>query len=503
MTKKRVCAGVLFFATVLVTGSMADPKQAKDLLLAALPLAAAALTLFAAKNKEGTALGMLLAALLSLWGSAANIVQTVRSGDGLSVSYWLLMLLRIASPVMLVLTAFWAPSEESEAGVSRARQIWWIAGAAQAVFSAAVSFSVLYVYAPLLAEPEGLAYLTVLIPFLFSAAAKTAAVFLTGEALAEGTVKREKPVRTDGSISMTKHILLLMLTCGVWPLIWIYRTTAYLNRDTQRPRRDPLNQMLLCWFVPLYRVWWCGTSARRAERLIDGEPITLICALLALLPLPLPEIILQSRINAARTAHMRPQTSREPKPNADGNWIWQSDLANAPKTQRWQQPADAWLNGVVTEPSNEIAEPAPVPAGAAEPEAPVVPAEPVIPDLPVIPAVADGPAMPEAPVIPTVPVVADLEPVPAAAGAAEPEAPVVPAEPVISAKIDGGYVMTGADLPEAYRVEPDAPVVPAEPVVQDAPLGIADELRKYQQLLADGVITQAEFDALKKRLIGI
>ena len=45
MTKKRVCAGVLFFATVLVTGSMADPKQAKDLLLAALPLAAAALTL--------------------------------------------------------------------------------------------------------------------------------------------------------------------------------------------------------------------------------------------------------------------------------------------------------------------------------------------------------------------------------------------------------------------------------------------------------------------------
>ena len=460
MTKKRVCAGVLFFATVLVTGSMADPKQAKDLLLAALPLAAAALTLFAAKNKEGTALGMLLAALLSLWGSAANIVQTVRSGDGLSVSYWLLMLLRIASPVMLVLTAFWAPSEESEAGVSRARQIWWIAGAAQAVF-------------------------------------------LTGEALAEGTVKREKPVRTDGSISMTKHILLLMLTCGVWALIWIYRTTAYLNRDTQRPRRDPLNQMLLCWFVPLYRVWWCGTSARRAERLIDGEPITVICALLALLPLPLPEIILQSRINAARTAHMRPQTSREPKPNADGNWIWQSDLANAPKTQRWQQPADAWLNGVVTEPSNEIAEPAPVPAGAAEPEAPVVPAEPVIPDLPVIPAVADGPAMPEAPVIPTVPVVADLEPVPAAAGAAEPEAPVVPAEPVISAKIDGGYVMTGADLPEAYRVEPDAPVVPAEPVVQDAPLGIADELRKYQQLLADGVITQAEFDALKKRLIGI
>lgn len=154
MTKKRVCAGVLFFATVLVTGSMADPKQAKDLLLAALPLAAAALTLFAAKNKEGTALGMLLAALLSLWGSAANIVQTVRSGDGLSVSYWLLMLLRIASPVMLVLTAFWAPSEESEAGVSRARQIWWIAGAAQAVFSAAVSFSVLYVYAPLLAEPR-------------------------------------------------------------------------------------------------------------------------------------------------------------------------------------------------------------------------------------------------------------------------------------------------------------------------------------------------------------
>lgn len=51
MTKKRVCAGVLFFATVLVTGSMADPKQTKDLLLAALPLVTAALTLFAAKKQ--------------------------------------------------------------------------------------------------------------------------------------------------------------------------------------------------------------------------------------------------------------------------------------------------------------------------------------------------------------------------------------------------------------------------------------------------------------------
>lgn len=502
MTKKRVCAGVLFIVTVLVSASAAEPEQTKDLMLAALPLAAAALTLFAAKNKEGTALGMLLAALFSLWGSAANIVQTVRSGVGLSVSYWLLMLLRIAAPVMLVLTAFWAPSEESEAGASRAKQIWWIAGAAQAVFSAAVSFSVLYVYVPLLAEPDGFAYLVVLIPFLLSAAARTAAVFLAGEALAEGTVNRDKPVRTDGSIAMTKHILLLVLTCGVWALIWIYRTTAYLNRDTQRPRRDPLNQMLLCWFVPLYRVWWCGTSARRAERLIDGEPITIFCVLLALLPLPLPEIILQSRINAARTAHMRPQTQREPKPNADGDRIWQSDLAGSPNMRRWQQPAEAWLNGVVTEPSNEIAEPAPVPAGAAEPEAPVVPAEPVVPDLPVIPAVTDGPAMPEAPVIPAMPVVADAEPAPAPAGAAEPEAPVVPAEPVIPKRV-GGYIMTGADLPETYRVEPEAPVVPAEPVIREAPLGIADELRKYQQLLADGVITQAEFEALKKRLIGM
>ena len=37
------------------------------------------------------------------------------------------------------------------------------------------------------------------------------------------------------------------------------------------------------------------------------------------------------------------------------------------------------------------------------------------------------------------------------------------------------------------------------PVFQDA----ADEIRKYKELLDMGAITQEEFDAMKKRLLGL
>lgn len=43
----------------------------------------------------------------------------------------------------------------------------------------------------------------------------------------------------------------------------------------------------------------------------------------------------------------------------------------------------------------------------------------------------------------------------------------------------------------------------ASPAVQTAETNTADELKKYKDLLDSGVITQAEFDAKKKQLLGL
>ena len=52
--------------------------------------------------------------------------------------------------------------------------------------------------------------------------------------------------------------------------------------------------------------------------------------------------------------------------------------------------------------------------------------------------------------------------------------------------------------------KPAAPVVIQPPVVQQAaPQSNADELKKYKELLDMGAITQEEFDAKKKQLLGL
>ena len=50
----------------------------------------------------------------------------------------------------------------------------------------------------------------------------------------------------------------------------------------------------------------------------------------------------------------------------------------------------------------------------------------------------------------------------------------------------------------------EEPVVPVQGTAPAAPqIGLADELMKYKQLLDAGAITQEEFDALKKKLLGL
>lgn len=107
---------------------------------------------------------------------------------------------------------------------------------------------------------------------------------------------------SDAYIDMTKHVLLLLFTFGIWLLIWIYRTTAYTSRISAE-KRTLLNQLLLCMFVPFYLIYWSYKTAAELdvygeEKGFRGEKIATPCLILAIFIFIVTPILIQNRINA-------------------------------------------------------------------------------------------------------------------------------------------------------------------------------------------------------------
>ncbi len=109
------------------------------------------------------------------------------------------------------------------------------------------------------------------------------------------------PQMPEGYCDMLKHVLLLIFTFGIWRLIWVYRTTEFLNRMPQEPRRSGTCQLLLCLFVPFYDIYWVYKSCQRIDKLsyynnIRGE-ITLMCVLFQVFIPILSPIFMQDKLN--------------------------------------------------------------------------------------------------------------------------------------------------------------------------------------------------------------
>mgnify|MGYP002549967876 CR=1 FL=1 len=102
--------------------------------------------------------------------------------------------------------------------------------------------------------------------------------------------------------SLVPHVLLLLFTCGIYYLVWIYRTTDSLNACKNEEYRTPINKLLLCMFVPFYSIYWTYKSAHRIDTLgyekgIQGDTATLSLILLLFVPI-LPPILMQSKLNS-------------------------------------------------------------------------------------------------------------------------------------------------------------------------------------------------------------
>lgn len=109
----------------------------------------------------------------------------------------------------------------------------------------------------------------------------------------------------NGCIDIVMHAILLLVTCGIWYFIWIYKTTSYLNIVEGEEQRNPLNKLLLCIFVPFYTIYWTFKSAQRIDKLANSKNIpsdlSKVCLILAIFLGIIPPILMQLKINEIAT----------------------------------------------------------------------------------------------------------------------------------------------------------------------------------------------------------
>lgn len=110
------------------------------------------------------------------------------------------------------------------------------------------------------------------------------------------------PYSMDGYRDLLTHILLLLFTCGIWQLIWIYKTTAYLNKVSANEQQDATVQLLLCMFVPFYSIYWTYKNAQRidsyARSVGQQSDISMLCLILSIFVGIIPPILMQDKINS-------------------------------------------------------------------------------------------------------------------------------------------------------------------------------------------------------------
>ena len=112
---------------------------------------------------------------------------------------------------------------------------------------------------------------------------------------------------------MAQHVLLLLLTCGIWLYIWIYRTTGYLNRLEDEEPQNPTTKLLLCMFVPFCFIYWIYKNAQRLDILAAqngvASDLTTLCLILAIFVPTIPPIRMQDKINASAAGGGTPPTT--------------------------------------------------------------------------------------------------------------------------------------------------------------------------------------------------
>ena len=81
--------------------------------------------------------------------------------------------------------------------------------------------------------------------------------------------QKKKTVREDMRklyMPLALHLFLWVVTCGVWQIVFLIRTSLFVGRDPNTRNYVPKTQILLTLFVPVYSYIWVYKTAGR----IDG-----------------------------------------------------------------------------------------------------------------------------------------------------------------------------------------------------------------------------------------
>ena len=150
---------------------------------------------------------------------------------------------------------------------------------------------------------------------------RTAAPASVSYSQPDGTPGQAPDVMPEAYCGMAKHILLLLFTFGIWPLIWVYRMTRYTNAVKDEPERNPTTKLLLCMFIPFYSIYWTYKTAQRIDKMAAAKSVSsdiaTLCLILEFFIPIVPMILMQDKLNSVVTARsVPPQAPQYSQPQA-------------------------------------------------------------------------------------------------------------------------------------------------------------------------------------------
>lgn len=147
--------------------------------------------------------------------------------------------------------------------------------------------------------------------FLFAAGALLVAMWVEFPAGMPEKASSEAPSYSAGEshacsdeayCGLVKHILLLLFTCGIWYLIWIYKMTGYTNAVRNEEKRNPTTKLLLCMFIPFYNIYWTYKTAQRIDQMARekrmASDLATLCLILSIFVPIIPPILMQDKMNS-------------------------------------------------------------------------------------------------------------------------------------------------------------------------------------------------------------
>ena len=97
------------------------------------------------------------------------------------------------------------------------------------------------------------------------------------------------------------HMLLYLLTFGLWQLVWMYRTTKYVNTICPQDKMLPTGNIVMCIFIPFYSLSWTYKIAKRVDGFAGQSniktKISILATFLSFFSDAAASLVIQSKIN--------------------------------------------------------------------------------------------------------------------------------------------------------------------------------------------------------------